>query len=88
MDKFLPYTRVSTYAVNTWQLMKGKKHSHFKEKLNKLDRSIHNDWHKMEVVRLSPFKTQGYQDKNYMRPTVTFSSYAKQAEKERARKVG
>lgn len=68
--------------------MKGKKHSHFKEKLNKLDQNIHNERHKMEVVRLSPLKTQGYKGKNYMRPTVIFSSYAKQAGKERARKVG
>jgi len=36
----------------------------------------------MEVVRLSPLKTQGCKDKNYMRPTVTFSSYVKQAGKE------
>lgn len=68
--------------------MKGKKHGHFKEKLNKLEQSIHNERYKMKMVRLSPFKTQVYKDRNYMRPTVTFSSCVKQAGKERARNVG
>lgn len=68
--------------------MKGRRHSQFKEKLNKLGQIIHNERHEVEVVRLSPLKTQGYKDKNDMRPTVTFSSYAMRAGKERACNVG
>lgn len=30
----------------------------------------------MEMVRLPPLKTKGYQDKNHMRPTGSLSSYA------------